>query len=84
MSWLNRLAQVIKNGKVSVKEDLLLIPDWYGNLHPSNEVIYDGTILDHYKHSDSLIKLVDSELWSHFHDKKNGDDNMTSTIVHPQ
>lgn len=52
MSWLNRLAQVIKNGKVSVKEDLLLIPDWYGNLHPSNEVIYDGTILDHYKHSD--------------------------------
>lgn len=84
MSWLNRLAQVIKNGKVSVKEDLLLIPDWYGNLHPSNEVIYDGTILDHYKHSDNLIKLVDSELWSHFHDKKNGDDNMTSTIVHPQ
>lgn len=84
MSWLNRLAQVIKNGKVSVKEDLLLIPDWYGNLHPSNEVIYDGTILDYYKHSDNLIKLVDSELWSHFHDKKNGDDNMTSTIVHPQ
>lgn len=84
MSWLNRLAQVIKNGKVSVKEDLLLIPDWYGNLHPSNEVIYDGTILVHYKHGDSLIKLVDSELWSHFNDKKNGDDNMTSTIVHPQ
>ena len=86
MSWLNRLAQVIKKGKVSVKEDLLLIPDWHGNLHPSNEVIYDGTILNRYEHCDSLVKLVDSELWSHFPDeeKTKGDDNMTSSIVHPQ
>lgn len=86
MSWLNRLAQVIKNGKVSVKGDLLLIPDWYGNLHPSNEVIYDGTILNRYEHGDSIIKLVDSELWSHFPDEEKieGDDDMTSSIVHPQ
>lgn len=86
MSWLNQLAQVIKNSKVSVKGDLLLIPDWYGNLHPSNEVIYDGTILNRYEHCDSLVKLVDSELWSHFPDEKKieGDDNMTSSIVHPQ
>ena len=86
MSWLNRLAQVIKNGKVSIKEDLLLIPDWYGNLHSSNEVIYDGTILNRYEHGESLIKLVDSELWSHFPDEQKieGDDNMTSSIVHPQ
>lgn len=86
MFWLNRLAQVIKNGKISVKEDLLLIPDWYGNLHPSNEVIYDGTILNQYEHSESLIKLVDSELWSHFPDEQKieGDNNMTSSIVHPQ
>lgn len=86
MAWLNRLAQVIKNGKVSVKEDLLLIPDWYGNLHPSNEVIYDGTILNQYEHCDSLVKLVDSELWAHFPDeeKMEGDDNLTSSIVHPQ
>lgn len=86
MSWLNRLAQVIKNRKVSVKGDLLLIPDWYGNLHPSNEMIYDGTILNRYEHSDSLVELVDSELWSHFPDeeKERGDDNMTSSIVHPQ
>ena len=86
MSWLNRLAQVIKNGKVSIKEDLLLIPDWYGNLHSSNEVIYDGTILNRYEHGESLIKLIDSELWSHFPDEQKieGDDNMTSSIVHPQ
>ena len=86
MSWLNRLAQVIKKGRVSVKEDLLLIPDWHGNLHPSNEVIYDGTILNRYEHCDSLVKLVDSELWSHFPDEEKikGDDNMTSSIVHPQ
>ena len=86
MSWLNRLAQVIKNSKVSVNGDLLLIPDWYGNLHPSNEVVYDGTILNRYEHCDSLVKLVDSELWSHFPDEKKieGDDNMISSIVHPQ
>ena len=86
MSWLNRLAQVIKNCKMSVNGDLLLIPDWYGNLHPSNEVVYDGTILNRYKHCDSLVKLVDSELWSHFPDKEKiqGDDNMISSIVHPQ
>lgn len=86
MSWLNRLAQVIKNSKVSVNGDLLLIPDWYGNLHPSNEVVYDGTILNRYEHCDSLVKLVDSELWSHFPDemKIEGDDNMISSIVHPQ
>lgn len=86
MSWLNRLAQVIKNSKVSVNGDLLLIPDWYGNLHPLNEVVYDGTILNRYEHCDSLVKLVDSELWSHFPDEKKieGDDNMISSIVHPQ
>ena len=86
ISWLNQLAQVIKYSKVSVKGELLLIPDWYGNLHPSNEVIYDGTILNRYKHCDSLVKLVDSELWSHFPDEKKieGDENMTSSIVHPQ
>ena len=86
MSWLNRLAQVIKNSKVSVNGDLLLIPDWYGNLHPSKEVVYDGTILNRYEHCDSLVKLVDSELWSHFPDEKKieGDDNMISSIVHPQ
>lgn len=85
MSWLNRLAQVIKKGKVSVKEDLLLIPDWHGNLHPKNEVIYNGAILNKYELCSSLIDLIDGNLWSHFPDEKkeNGDEGMTNSIVHP-
>ena len=83
MSWLNRLAQVIENGKVSVNEELSLVPDWYGNLHPGTEMNYDGSILCKYNRINSLIEIVEDDLWSHFDDnqKEEGDDEMVSKIV---
>lgn len=83
MSWLNRLAQVIENGKVSVDEELSLIPDWYGNLHPETEMNYDGSILGKYNRVHSLIEIVKRDLWSHFDDsqKEEGDDDFVSKIV---
>lgn len=86
MSWLNRLAQVIENGKVSVDEELSLIPDWYGNLHPETEMNYDGSILGKYNRVHSLIEIVESDLWSHFDDsqKEEGDDDFVSKIVNSE
>ena len=83
MSWLNRLALVIKNGNVSVNENLLLIPDWYGRLHPKTEMNYDGSVLKKYDRIHSLIEIIEGDLWSHFDDnkKEEGDDDIVSRIV---
>lgn len=84
MSWLNRLAQVIENGKVSVDEELSLVPDWYGKLHPETEMIYDGSILGkYYERVNSLIEIVEGVLWSYIDasQKEEGDDEIVSKIV---
>lgn len=85
IEWLNRLIKLQNKYKIELNNEFRLIPDWYGNLHSTKEVIYNGKILNNYKHHATLIDLVDGELWSHFPDeeKLKGDDNMTSSIVHP-
>ena len=49
LEWLNRLTCVINNDKITLDENLNLVPDWYGILHPNREMIYNGSILNKYK-----------------------------------
>lgn len=86
LSWLNRLTKIIKTNSFSVNQELCLIPDWNGTLHPQKEMIYDGNILNNYENCSSLVSLLDGELWSYYPDdeKQKGDENITSSIVHPE
>jgi len=86
LNWLNRLASIQRTYKVELNEELRIIPDWYGILHPTKEVTYNGAILNQYEYCNSLVNLVDSDLWSHFpnENKLDGDEGMTNSIVHPQ
>lgn len=85
LNWLNRLVSIQRTYKVELNNTIRLIPNWSGDLHSANELTYDGTILNKYKRSDSLINLVNSDLWAIFpnEEKQEEDQNITSSIVHP-
>lgn len=85
ISWLNELAQILKDSGLMVDENLKLIPDWYGNLHPfsNDKVFYDGNILRKYDGIQSLIQIIDGDLWQHFKVKNKDDEGFISSIVNP-
>ena len=83
LSWLNRLVKIIKNNNFPVNQELCLVPDWYGTLHPEKDMMYDGNILTEYHQCNRLVSLLDGELWLHYPDdeKQTGDENITKSIV---
>ena len=85
MNWLNRLAQVIKKANIIIDDKLKLVPDWHGELHAHKDMAYDGSILRKYEGIQSLLDILDGDLWSHFDndEKKEGDDNFICSIVNP-
>ena len=83
--WLNRLVTLQKNGHIIIDAGTKLVPDWIGSLHTSDDVTYDGSIISNYKNIDSLISLVNGDLWNWFskvegHGEYN---NLVNKIVHP-
>lgn len=85
LSWLNKLAYVINDNKITLCENLKLIPDWHGTLHADREMIYNGAILNKYNQIDSLIDIKEGKLWTHYaeSEKEDGDDEIISNIVYP-
>ena len=61
LSWLNRLVKIIKNNNFPVNQELCLVPDWYGTLHPEKDMMYDGNILTEYHQCSRLVSLLDGE-----------------------
>lgn len=86
LSWLNRLAKVYKQYNI-ICEDLRLIPDWNGEFHTKDEIIYNGNKLYDYKDIGYIIKIAQSNLWKHCNDESisdSGNDKILSKIVHPK
>lgn len=83
MFWLNRLAEAIKTNKSTIDENFKMIPDYYGELHADKDMIYNGSILNNYERIQSLVEIIDGDLWAYFdNDSKNdGDDNIIHSIV---
>ena len=83
--WLNQLVTLQKKDKIEIDEGTKLVPDWLGNLHTFNEVIYNGKKISVYKDIESLVSLIKGDLWNHYpkEQRDEGDDNLISTIVHP-
>lgn len=84
LEWLNRLTCVINNDKITLDENLNLVPDWYGILHPNREMIYNGSILNKYNRIDTLINIKEGKLWSHYPDEQKEEDydEIISKIVY--
>ena len=81
--WLNSLTSTISKNNITV-DDLCVVPDIYGTLHKSTDMIYDGSVLTQYENYFSLIRIIDGVLWNYYEDseKEEGDEGITATIVH--
>ena len=84
MEWLNTLNMVINEDNIKREETWKLVPDWNGNLQSSQYVVYDGSILKKYNKIQSLINIIEGDLWNHFDiDSKQKNDNLIGKITHP-
>lgn len=85
ISWLNELAQIVKDSSLTLDENLRLLPDWYGELHPisRDRVSYNGLILRNYKGIQSLIEIMGGDLWKHFKVKNIDDEDFITSVVNP-
>lgn len=86
MSWLNRLANIIEINKYTISEGIKLVPDWNGELQSNEAMAYDGAVLSKYKSIQSLIDIVEGDLWTHYDNnlKEDGDDNIIESIVNSE
>ena len=82
LNWINRLSVIVNKEKIQ-DDNYQLVPDIYGVLHNKSEVIYDGSVLNQYSKYDTLVDIVDGNLWQYFNGKELGDDGFTATIAHP-
>ncbi len=82
LKWINRLSKIVKDSNIQ-DEKFQLVPDIYGVLHKKTEVSYDGSILKQFLKYDTLVDIVDGKLWRYFEGKEEGDEDFTTTIVHP-
>lgn len=83
VKWLNQLTDIITKNNTEIDNHLKLVPDWYGTLHCKNEMEYDGSKLLEYRHVSLIIDIIEGKLWEHF-EKKEGDEELMSKIVHPE
>ena len=84
IDWLNNLSKIIKNENITIEESLNLVPDWNGKLHSSQYIIYNGAILKKYDKIQSLINIIEGDLWNHFDkDSQQEYDDIIGKIAHP-
>lgn len=83
MSWLNNLVSIIRTNEFKVPENLKLVPDWNNVLQVKKSMKYTGSVLLEYNGIQSLIDIVEGDLWDYFDDnlKEEGDDGIINTIV---
>lgn len=84
IDWFNNLSQIINDENIKIDESLNLVPDWNGKLHSSQYIVYDGAILKKYDKIQSLINIIEGDLWNHFDkDSQQEYDDLIGKIAHP-
>lgn len=83
LTWLNRLIPYLEANSFKDGVSLKLVPDYHGVLHVASEVIYNGSLLKQYDSVDSLIALINGDLWPFFVGKEEEDKYFSSKISHP-
>ena len=82
IKWLDNYIDYISEARLHISDETLIIPDYYGNLHPIKDKMYDGSCLNDIE---ELIPILEKGLLSDcpFEENANVKRNILSYVLKP-
>ena len=82
IKWLDNYIDYISEARLHISDETLIIPDYYGNLHPIKDKMYDGSCLNDIE---ELIPILEKGLLNDcpFEENANVKRNILSYVLKP-